>query len=135
MCVETVEINKIDVVLYMSKESKERHRYSNFYHCVAEWLREVSYREFQKHHNIDPVPPAISYKAYKAGSFIKCPLRWTQGAIEAMHEGAESYMISLLEDANLLAIHARRITVQPWDIQLVRRIRGEQDWSYLGYDD
>ena len=88
-----------------------------------------------KHHDDDPEPPRISNKAYKAGSFIKCPLRWTQGAIEAIHEGAESYMISLLEDANLLAIHARRITVQPRDIQLARRIRGEQDWSYLGYDD
>ena len=87
-------------------------------------VREVSYREFQKHHNIDPEPPAISYKACKAGSFIKYPLRWTRGAIEAIHEGAESYMISLLEDANLLAIHARRITVQPWDIQLARHIRG-----------
>ena len=98
-------------------------------------VREVSYREFQKHHNIDPELPAISYKAYKAGSFIKCPLHWTQGAIEAIHEGAESYTISLLKDANLLAIHARRITVQPRDIQVARRIRGEQDWSYLGYDD
>ena len=38
VCVETVEINKIDVVLYMSKESKERHKYCNFYHCVEEWL-------------------------------------------------------------------------------------------------
>ena len=68
-----------------------------------------------KHYDDDPEPPRISNKAYKAGSFIKCPLRWTQGAIEAIHEGAESYMISLLEDANLLAIHARRITVQPRD--------------------
>ena len=81
-------------------------------------VREVSYREFQKHHGSDPEPPAMSYRAYKVGSFIKCPLCWTQGAIEAIHEGAESYMISLLEDANLLAIHARRITVQPRDIQL-----------------
>ena len=98
-------------------------------------VREVLYREFMKHHDDDPEPPTISNKAYKAGSFIKYPLRWTWGAIEAIHEGAESYMISLLEDANLLAIHARRITVQPRDIQLARRIRGEQDWSYLGYDD
>ena len=98
-------------------------------------VREVSYREFMKHHDDDPEPPRISNKAYKAGSFIKCPLHWTQGAIEAIHEGAESYMISLLEDANLLAIHARRITVQPRDIQLAWHIRGEQDWSYLGYDD
>ena len=79
-----------------------------------------------KHHDDDPEPPRISNKAYKAGSFIKCPLRWTQGAIEAIHEGAESYMISLLEDANLLAIHARRITVQPRDIQLARRIEGSR---------
>ena len=85
-----------------------------------------------KHHDDNPEPPEISDRAYKAGSFIKCPLCWTQGAIEAIHEGAKSDMISLLEDANLLAIHAKRFTVQPRDIQLARRIRGEKDWSYLG---
>ena len=35
-------------------------------------------------------------------------------------------MVGLLEDANLLAIHARRITLQPRDIQLAQRIRGNQ---------
>ena len=87
-------------------------------------VREVSYREVQKHHGDNPEPPKISNKAFKAGSYIKCLLRWTRGAIEAIHEGAESYMISLLEDANLLAIHARRITVQPQDIQLAWHIGG-----------
>ena len=48
-------------------------------------VREVSYREFQKHHNIDPEPPAISYKAYKAGSFIKCPLLCSPG-ISSWHD-------------------------------------------------
>ena len=76
-------------------------------------VREVSYRKFQKHHGNDPEPPVISTRAYKAGSFIKCPLRWTWGAIKAIHEGAELYMISLLEDANLLAIHARNILGYP----------------------
>ena len=98
-------------------------------------VREVLYREFMKHHDNDPEPPVISDRAYKAGSFIKCPLCWTQGAIEAIHEGAKSYMISLLEDANLLAIHAKSFTVQPRDIQLARHIRGEKDWSYLRYKD
>ena len=98
-------------------------------------VREVSYREFQKHHDDNPEPPVIIDRAYKAGSFIKCPLCWTKGAIEAIHEGAESYMISLLEDANFLAIHARRITLQPQDIQLTWRIGVEKDWSYLGYND
>ena len=98
-------------------------------------VKEVSYREFHKRRDEDPEPPKISDRAYEAGSYIKCPLCWAQGAIEALHEGAESYMISLLEDANLLAIHARRITVQPRDIQLARHIRGDKDWSYLGYKD
>ena len=89
-------------------------------------VREVLCREFMKHHDNDPEPPRINDKAYKAGSFIKCPLRWTQGAIKAIHEGAKSFMVSLLENANLLAIHAKRFTVQPWDIQLTRCIRGRK---------
>ena len=61
-----------------------------------------------------------------------CP-QWAQGAVEALHEAAESYLVNLLEDANLLAIHARRVTVQPREIQLARRIHGDQDWDKLSY--
>ena len=50
-------------------------------------------------------------------------------AVGALHEAAEHYLVGLLEDANALAIHARRITVQPRDIQLARKIRGERDWD------
>ena len=50
-------------------------------------------------------------------------------AVGALHEAAEHYLVGLLEDANALAIHAHRITVQPRDIQLARRIRGEKDWD------
>ena len=45
-------------------------------------------------------------------------------AVGALHEAAEHYLVGLMEDANALAIHARRITVQPRDIQLARKIRG-----------
>ena len=55
------------------------------------------------------------------------------GSGDAIHEGTEVYMTELMEDANLLAIHARRITVQPWDIQLVCRIRGEVNWDVMDY--
>ena len=55
---------------------------------------------------------------------------WIQArAVGALHEAAESYLVGLLEDANALAIHARRVTVQPQDIQLACRIRGEKDWD------
>ena len=50
-------------------------------------------------------------------------------AIRALHQASEAYLVGLLEDANLLAIHAKRVTVQPRDIQLARRIRGERDWQ------
>ena len=40
-------------------------------------------------------------------------------------EAAEAYLISLFEDTQLLALHAKRVTIMPADMQLVRRIRGE----------
>ena len=55
------------------------------------------------------------------------------GAVDALHEASESYLVGMMEDANLLAIHAKRFTIQPRDIQLARRIRGDKDWDKLGY--
>ena len=60
-------------------------------------------------------------------------MRWTKRGIKALHEGTEAYMMGLMEDANLLVIHAHCYTVQPWDIQLVRRIRGEANWDIRDY--
>ena len=60
-------------------------------------------------------------------------LRWAQGAMDALHEASESYLVGMMEDANLLAIHAKRYTIQPRDIQLARRIHGDKDWDKLGY--
>ena len=42
--------------------------------------------------------------------------RWRVGAVDTLHEALEDYPITLLEDANLLAIHARHVTLQPRDI-------------------
>ena len=39
---------------------------------------------------------------------------------------AEAYLVGLFEDTNLCAIHAKRVTIMPKDIQLARRIRGER---------
>lgn len=44
-----------------------------------------------------------------------------------LQEASEAYIVGLFEDANLLAIHGKRVTVQAKDIQLARRIRGERD--------
>merc|ERR1712226_954412 len=37
----------------------------------------------------------------------------------------QAYMVGLFEDTNLCAIHAKRVTIMPKDMQLARRIRGE----------
>ena len=47
-------------------------------------------------------------------------------AIGALQEASEAYLVGLLEDTNLCAIHAKRVTIMPKDIQLARRIRGKR---------
>ena len=48
--------------------------------------------------------------------------RVTPAMMMALQEAAEAYLVQLLEDSNLCAIHAKRITIQPKDMQLARRI-------------
>jgi histone H3/H4 len=43
----------------------------------------------------------------------------------AIQESVEAFSVGLFEDANLCAIHARRVTIMPKDMQLALRIRGE----------
>ena len=40
----------------------------------------------------------------------------------------EAYLVGLFEDSYLCAIHAKRVTIMPRDIQLARRIRGERNF-------
>ncbi|KAJ7276493.1 histone-fold-containing protein, partial [Mycena haematopus] len=51
-------------------------------------------------------------------------LRWQSSALMALQEATEAYLVHLFEDANLCAIHAKRVTIMQRDIQLARRIRG-----------
>jgi histone H3-like centromeric protein A len=57
-------------------------------------------------------------------------LRWQSQAIQALQEAAEAFLVHLFEDTNLCAIHAKRVTIQPKDLQLARRVRGM--WGGLG---
>ena len=57
---------------------------------------------------------------------FRAGLRFQSHAIMALQEASEAYLTSLFEDTNLCAIHAKRVTIMPKDIQLARRIRGER---------
>ena len=56
----------------------------------------------------------------------KTDLRFQSSAIAALQEACEAYLVGLFEDTNLCAIHARRVTIMPRDMQLARRIRAER---------
>ncbi|GAB4847256.1 5-hydroxytryptamine receptor 4 [Ancistrocladus abbreviatus] len=57
---------------------------------------------------------------------FKTDLRFQSHAVLALQEAAEAYLVALFEDTNLCAIHAKRVTIMPKDVQLARRIRGER---------
>ncbi|KAG6906917.1 hypothetical protein DXG01_011376 [Tephrocybe rancida] len=63
---------------------------------------------------------------------FKTDLRFQSSAVMALQEAAEAYLVSLFEDTNLAAIHAKRVTIQPKDLALARRLRGERSRSGSG---
>ena len=57
---------------------------------------------------------------------FKTDLRFQAVAILCLQEATEAYLVGLLEDTNLCAIHTKRVTILPRDLQLARRIHGER---------
>ncbi|KAJ4796077.1 histone H3 [Rhynchospora pubera] len=101
---------------------RKKHRYRPG--TVA--LREI--RKFQKTtHLLIPAAP-FSRLAREVTELFNKDMRWTPAGLLALHEAAEYYLVDLFEDANLCAIHAKRITVRDKDIQLARRISGRRMW-------
>merc|ERR1712080_349797 len=52
---------------------------------------------------------------------FKTDVRFQSSAVMALQEASEAYLVGLFEDTNLCAIHAKRVTIMPRDIQLARR--------------
>ena len=57
---------------------------------------------------------------------FKADLRFQSATIMALQEASEAYLVGLFKDSNLCAIHAKRVTIMPKDIQLARCIHGER---------
>ena len=58
---------------------------------------------------------------------VRGDLRFQSTSLLAAQEASEAYLVGLFEDTNLCAIHAKRVTIMPKDIQLSRRIRKEPE--------
>ncbi|XP_078542286.1 histone H3-like [Lissotriton helveticus] len=57
---------------------------------------------------------------------FKTGLCFQSSAVMALQEASKAYMVGFFEDTNLCAIHAKRVTIMPKDIQLDRRIRDKR---------
>ena len=61
------------------------------------------------------------------GFFFYSPgCRLQTSAVLALQEVSEAYLVGLFEDANRCAIHAKRVTIMPKDMQLARKLRGDK---------
>ena len=87
-------------------------------------LREI--RRFQKSTNLLIPRTRFQRLVREIAQDYKTDLRFQSTAILALQEASEAFLVSLFEDSNLCAMHAKRVTVMPKDIQLARRIRGER---------
>ena len=57
---------------------------------------------------------------------LKDNLRMRVSALAAIQEASEMYVVSLLADANLCTVHAKRVTLFPKDLILALKLRGER---------
>ena len=87
-------------------------------------LREI--RRFQKSTDLLIRKEPFQRLVREIAQDFKSDLRFQSTSVLALQESAEAYLVGLFEDTNLCAIHAKRVTIMPKDIQLARRIRGER---------
>ena len=87
-------------------------------------LREI--RRYQKSTDLLIKKAPFQRLVREVAQDFKADLRFQSSAVMAMQEASEAYLVGVFEDTNLCAIHARRVTIMPKDMQLARRIRGER---------
>jgi len=98
---------------------KKPHRF----HPGTVALREI--RKFQKTTNLLIRRAPFQRLVREVAQSYNTTIRFQMTALMALQEAAESYIVQLFESTNLCAIHAKRVTIMPRDIQLARRLRGE----------
>ena len=88
-------------------------------------LREI--RKYQK--STEPLIRKLPFQRLvkEIAQNFRSDLRFQSAAIGALQEAAEAFLIQIFEIANMCAIHAKRVTIQPKDILLAQRIRGEKN--------
>jgi len=87
-------------------------------------LREI--RRYQKSTNLLIRKAPFQRLVKQIAQEIKESVRFQSTAVLALQEASEYYLVGLFEDTNMCALHGKRVTITPKDMQLARRIRGER---------
>ncbi len=90
-------------------------------------LREIRYYQQSTQLLIPKAPFARLVRELTMQITDNSDIRYKSKALNALHEAAETYLVGFFEDANLLAIHAKRVTLLPKDCALAYRIRGDHN--------
>ena len=93
----------------------EIRRYQKSTKCLIKRTPFQKLREISQEYRVCPDGPGTP----------SVQVRFQSTAIAALQEAAENFIVGLFEDVNLLAVHAKRVTVMPRDIRLALRIRGD----------
>jgi len=111
---------KLDHAPSAPKSERKKRRY----HPGTKALREIRAYQSSAQLLIPKLPFSRLVKEIAQERSVQ-GLRFQSAALMALQEAAESYMVHLFEDTLLCAIHAKRVTVMPKDMNLARRIRGD----------
>lgn len=87
-------------------------------------LREI--RKYQK--STEPLIRKLPFQRLvrSIAQEYRSDMRFQAAALAALQEAGEAYLVGLFQDTNLCAVHAKRVTITPKDLQLARRIRGDK---------
>ena len=116
------EIREARAAGYLYEDDPEKKRKNHFRpgHLA---LNEI--RHYQKRVNLFIHKLPFQCLVRELAQQFNMDLQFRSAAITALQEASEAYLVCLFEDSNLCAIHAKRVTIMPKDIQLACCIRGE----------
>ena len=103
-----------------AREVKKPHRYRP---------GTVSLREIRRYQKTELLIRKLPFQRLvcEIAQDFKTDLCFQSSSVMALQLASEAYLVGLFEDTNLCAIHAKRVTIMPKDIQLDRMVRGIED--------
>ena len=90
------------------------------------WRQEI--KKYQSTYNLLIKKLPFQRLVREIAQNINVDLRFQGSAMMALQEASEAFIVKHFENANYAAVHAKRITVMPKDLQLIMKI-----WKECGY--